>query len=246
MKNTPPPPSSTTVTPNLSDTGCQSDPSRSATTEADVKAIGGEDPRKDYVPGDEVDSVGYLKPDAAASPPVAAFPSRTLATSLPPVVVPLKLVTPVPAVFQALNTTPATRSSLVPGSDPASDAPSREGGVKIAGTKATTTEASPDLAELQWPNRLAAWKRLQIDAKHLDLPVITALAWEAVYAANDPPFLYRFGGRIHWIESDEAGQPRLRRVRRDELRHVASRVAFWAVKEGKQLLTFEFPDQQLA
>ena len=214
MKSIPPPPSSTTVTPNPADTGCQSDDSRprddSATTEADVEAVGGEDPRKDYVLGDEVDSVGYLKPDAAASPPVAASPSRTVATSLPPVVVPLKLVTPVPAVFQALNATPATRSSLSLGSD---------------------------LVELQWPNRLAGWKRPQFDPSFLDLPAITALVWKEIHAANNPPFLYRFGGRIHWIESAEAGQPRLRRVRRDELRHVASRVVFWAVKQGKQLLT---------
>jgi len=123
MKSIPPPPSSTTVTPNPPDTGCQSDDSRprdgSATTEADVEAVGGEDPRTDCVPGDEVGSVGHLKPGTAAPPPIVARPLNTVVTPTPPVVVPLEPVTGGPPLVGSLKSATTTPSSVVPVSIPA-------------------------------------------------------------------------------------------------------------------------------
>ena len=156
----------------------------------------------------------------------------------PPGITPLKLVTTGPPSVAPNATTKIPPSAApAPGSDSVSKSSAREGGIKNADARTPTTETSTDLAELQWRSRLAARQRPHLDAALSDLPLITAQAWEAVHAANAPPFVYRFGGRIHWIESGEAGQLRLRRVRRVELRHVASRVAFWTVKEGKKLVT---------
>ena len=159
------------------------------------------------------------------------LPDEPVSVGLP------KLVSAGPPLVARLKaTTTPSCVATTSGSDPASDSPARESATKNAGAEPPTSEVSPDLAELRWPSRLASLQRPVLLAGNLDLPAITRLVWERVHTVNDPRFLYRFAGRIHWIEPGDAGQPKLRRVRRDELRYVAARVGNWKVKQGKKLV----------
>ena len=73
-----------------------------------------------------------------------------------------------------------------------------------------------------------------IDAGNQDLPVVTAAAWEALAAANDPPRLFRYGGLPTRLERDDDERPLLRNVTEDRLRHELARAADWyRVREGK-------------
>jgi len=59
--------------------------------------------------------------------------------------------------------------------------------------------------------------RPEIDAGVLDLPAITARAWDALLAANDPPNLFRQGGIITRIEAADDGEPVTREISADRM-----------------------------
>ena len=72
-----------------------------------------------------------------------------------------------------------------------------------------------------------------IDAGNQDLPVVTAAAWEALTAANDPPRLFRYGGLPMRLERDDDERPLLRNLTEDRLRHELARAADWyRVRKG--------------
>jgi putative DNA primase/helicase len=83
-------------------------------------------------------------------------------------------------------------------------------------------------------------KRSEINASDLDLPSVTNSAWQAIQAANDPPFLFRHGGRAVRIESNDDAAPLIRDLVESRVRHVLGRVATWVhfreVKGGIQKL----------
>ncbi|RMF86536.1 MAG: DUF3854 domain-containing protein [Nitrospinota bacterium] len=66
-----------------------------------------------------------------------------------------------------------------------------------------------------------------IPADDGDLPKVTQQAWDALLAANNPPFLFRYGGLPVRIEYDDKKRPIAREITPDRLRHVLARVAFW-------------------
>src|SRR5262249_13323692 len=68
----------------------------------------------------------------------------------------------------------------------------------------------------------------EIDAGDRDLPRITALVWEAIHAANEPPFLFRYG-ELARVEQGPDGRPFVRLLTPDRLRYVLARVARWYV-----------------
>ena len=73
-----------------------------------------------------------------------------------------------------------------------------------------------------------------IDAGNQDLPVVTATAWEALAAANDPPRLFRYGGLPMRLERDDDERPLLRNLTEDRLRHELARAADWyRARKGK-------------
>lgn len=67
----------------------------------------------------------------------------------------------------------------------------------------------------------------EIDAGSQDLQVVTAQAWDAIRSANDPPFLFRYGGAPSRTEQDDQGEPIIRLVDEDRMRHTLARVARW-------------------
>ena len=67
----------------------------------------------------------------------------------------------------------------------------------------------------------------RIDASCEDLPLITGLAWDALLAANEPPFLFRYGGLPSRIEEDDNGAPVIKTLTEDRTRYALSRVAQW-------------------
>jgi putative DNA primase/helicase len=68
--------------------------------------------------------------------------------------------------------------------------------------------------------------RALIDAGDYDLARVTGEAWQAVKDANKPPFMFRYGGSLASIESDE-NDPVVRLMTHDRLRHVLAHIAKW-------------------
>ena len=67
----------------------------------------------------------------------------------------------------------------------------------------------------------------QIDAGDLDLPRVTAAAWEALQVKNEPPYLFRYGGLPARLKQDDTKRPALQVLSEAGLRHVLARVADW-------------------
>jgi putative DNA primase/helicase len=84
-------------------------------------------------------------------------------------------------------------------------------------------------AELEEPPRgpVNAGGRIEIDAGEGDITQVARQAWEAIYRANEPPSIFRFGGALVRLERDEAGRPVLRDLDRNRLRHQLARWASW-------------------
>ncbi len=80
--------------------------------------------------------------------------------------------------------------------------------------------------------------RLRINAADLDLPKVSETAWEALREANDPPFLFRYGGLPAQIEKDDHGAAVVREITQDRLRYHLARAANWysGRKEKKSAL----------
>ena len=77
----------------------------------------------------------------------------------------------------------------------------------------------------------------QIDAGDHNLPRVTREAWQAVRAANNPPFVFRYGGSLALLESDQNNTPVMRLMDQDCLRYVLARIAHWytITKRGLQI-----------
>jgi hypothetical protein len=61
----------------------------------------------------------------------------------------------------------------------------------------------------------------------MELRTVTGHAWNAVLAANEPPFLFRYSGMPARIEHNDDQSPVARLLTEDRLRHVLARVADW-------------------
>jgi len=69
----------------------------------------------------------------------------------------------------------------------------------------------------------------RINAGDLDLPRASEAAWGALLAANEPPFIFRYGGLPARIEAADDGTPIVRLVTQDRLRHALARIARWCI-----------------
>jgi hypothetical protein len=74
-----------------------------------------------------------------------------------------------------------------------------------------------------------------------DLSVVTPLAWEALQAANDPPTLFRYGGVASRIESGDEGEPVIRALEFNRMRHHLARAATWIEYKKKGNEVIEHP-----
>lgn len=66
-----------------------------------------------------------------------------------------------------------------------------------------------------------------LDAGDLDLPKVTEAAWKAIIAANNSPSIFRHASAPARIENDDAGDPVVRPLTLDRLRHHLARAANW-------------------
>ncbi|MDP9363305.1 MAG: DNA polymerase [Chloroflexota bacterium] len=80
--------------------------------------------------------------------------------------------------------------------------------------------------EPRLPQRDDAGKPV-LDAGEQRLGVITPAAWAAVEATNDPPYLFLSGGSPVRLEWSKDGEPVLKSLTEDRLRHAAARAATW-------------------
>jgi len=69
--------------------------------------------------------------------------------------------------------------------------------------------------------------RPEINAGNRDLPSVCGEAWRALEAANNPPFLFRYGDSLARIDLDENGTPITQLMNQDRMRAVLARVAYW-------------------
>ena len=60
-----------------------------------------------------------------------------------------------------------------------------------------------------------------------DLQQITQKCWDVLRDANTPPQWFRFGGFPAWIENDDLGNPVVRLLNEDRLRHIMADIAQW-------------------
>jgi len=74
---------------------------------------------------------------------------------------------------------------------------------------------------------------------------VTASAWAALRAANDPAIYFRYGGIGVRIEEDDERIPVIRELSNDRLRHTLARVAFWYRENKKGEITPDFPPMDI-
>jgi putative DNA primase/helicase len=67
----------------------------------------------------------------------------------------------------------------------------------------------------------------EIDAGDLELQRVSDAAWAALKSWNSPPFLFRSGSVAMRLEPDDNGNPGLRELVNDKMRHVLARAASW-------------------
>jgi hypothetical protein len=75
--------------------------------------------------------------------------------------------------------------------------------------------------------RLPERQRLQLRADDGDLAHATRLTWDALLAANEPPWLFRSGGRPAWAVRDDDGLPMAQPLTDDRLRSVLAQLIDW-------------------
>src|SRR5262245_19481026 len=79
----------------------------------------------------------------------------------------------------------------------------------------------------------------KIQADCQDLERVTAEAWSAIYAANKPAYLFRYAGLAARIESDDTGEPVVRLINENRMRHALARVARWTKTKSRGGESFE-------
>lgn len=67
----------------------------------------------------------------------------------------------------------------------------------------------------------------RIDAASQDLPVVTAQAWQALELQNNPPYLFRYAGQPSRIEPGDEGEPIVKVLGSERMRHELARAALW-------------------
>ncbi len=67
----------------------------------------------------------------------------------------------------------------------------------------------------------------EIDAGCANLPNVTEKAWDALRAANDPPRIFRYGGRVVRIEQGDQREPVIRELTLDRMRYELAEAALW-------------------
>jgi len=89
-------------------------------------------------------------------------------------------------------------------------------------------QSAPDGAAPDEPDADAGRDLPRIDAGDQHLPRVAAAAWGALTLANEPPYLFRFGGLPSRVERDgDDGAPLTRTVTEDRMRHELARAADW-------------------
>jgi DNA primase catalytic core len=76
----------------------------------------------------------------------------------------------------------------------------------------------------------------RINASEGNLAIVTAHAWDALQKGNVPPTLFRYGGNPARIEADDDGNPLVRAMTPDRMRHRLARDAYWysIVKDSEE------------
>src|SRR5207253_4518354 len=106
-----------------------------------------------------------------------------------------------------------------------------EGAVDWDGA-ANSSEAYQDCDEGQTKGQQALPESNEVSASRIyagngHLAEVTTQAWEALQRANVPPALFRYGAAPARIESDDDGNPLVRAMTQDRMRHRLARVANW-------------------
>ncbi len=73
----------------------------------------------------------------------------------------------------------------------------------------------------------------RINAGNGNLAEVTGQAWEALGEANDPPTIFRYGGLPARIENDDDGNPLVRALTVERMRHRMARAAYWYVRKKR-------------
>lgn len=103
--------------------------------------------------------------------------------------------------------------------------PTPESEVKATDTATYSGEHRP--VGFPSPHRLPVLR-----ADNGDLADLTAASWQVLQDTNTPPWLFRCGGRLSWVERDDDGHPTPMALTEDRTRHVLARLANWA-KTGR-------------
>jgi len=74
----------------------------------------------------------------------------------------------------------------------------------------------------------------QIDAGDHNLPEITRVAWDALLVANDPPFLFQYGGAPVRLQRGEDGRMALVPLTEHRLRCEVAQAAAWFIEKGQK------------
>lgn len=95
-------------------------------------------------------------------------------------------------------------------------------------TAAARTLAAQGYGEKRPNPRQENWlDRPRILAQHIDLALVTPQAWDAMRVMNEPPSLFRYGSVPARIETDDDGQPIVRVMTVDRMRHRLARDVSW-------------------
>jgi hypothetical protein len=98
--------------------------------------------------------------------------------------------------------------------------------------------------KLTWAKAVEAVRapkeQLTIDAGQKNLETISKQGWDALEEANRPARLFRHGSHASRIENDDRGEPLIRRLTEDRLRHELARAARWVVYKETENGTEEF------
>jgi putative DNA primase/helicase len=74
----------------------------------------------------------------------------------------------------------------------------------------------------------------KINIEVTDLSVITPCALKHLTAANKPPYLFRYGGSLAWLELGDEATPFVQHLTESHLRHELARTMRWGVIRNKK------------
>src|SRR5690348_10915448 len=83
-------------------------------------------------------------------------------------------------------------------------------------------------------------RRFPIDIRQTSLPTMSAVAWRAIAAGNDPPAWFSVDGRAGRLVASIGALPAIEPLGVDSLSRLSSRTAFW-FKDTKDGQTEQFP-----